>query len=231
MTAIFTVADWSEIRVVAFDVDGTLYRQSVLRLKMMREMVVHAIMERNLDAIRVVSAYRLIRERLGDEEATDFERQLIAETAQATSRSPGQVRALVTEWLLKRPLPHLRKCLYAGVTDLFTGIEREGKTIGILSDYPATDKLSAMRLAANYIVDAGDVGVLKPHPKGLQLLMSAASVSARETLFVGDRAERDGLAGQRAGVRTLIRSAKPIAGFQTFASFRDPLFAPFLSTK
>ena len=111
---------------------------------------------------------------------------------------------------------------------LFAGLQRAGKKIGIFSDYPATEKLAAMGLAAHHVVAASDVGLLKPHARGLQLLMAAASASARETLFIGDRADRDGAAGQRAGVRILIRSSKPIEAFQTFKTFHDPVFDPFM---
>jgi FMN phosphatase YigB (HAD superfamily) len=68
-------------------------------------------------------------------------------------------------------------------------------------DYPATEKLAAMGLAAHHVVAASDIGLLKPHARGLQSLTAAASTTARETLFVGDRADRDGVAGRRAGVR------------------------------
>jgi hypothetical protein len=44
-----------------------------------------------------------------------------------------------------------------------------GKKISIFSDYPAREKLAAMGLAAHHVVAAGDVGLLKPHARGLQL--------------------------------------------------------------
>ena len=224
----FTPADWRDIRLVAFDVDGTLYRQRPLRLRMGRDMVLHTVAKRDLSAIGVISAYRRIRERLGDEEVVDFERVLIAETAKATSMSPESVQTIVSEWIETRPLRYLRSCLFSGVPQLFAGLQRAGRKIGIFSDYPATEKLAAMGLAAHHVVAACDVGLLKPHAKGLQSLMAAASATARDTLFIGDRADRDGIAGQRAGVRTLIRSSKPIEAFQTFKTFHDPLFDPFM---
>lgn len=227
MMAPFTTADWADIRLVVFDVDGTLYRQSTLRRKMLRELLLHTVIKRDLDALRVLGTYRRIREKLADDEVVDFDRHLLAETSSATSRSADQVLATVSEWISDRPLPYLRGCVYAGVAQLFAGLKREGKSIGILSDYPAATKLAAMGLAADYIVAASDVGLLKPHPKGLQTLMEIAGVTARETILIGDRAERDGRAGKRAGVATLIRSSKPVEGVQTFASFEDPLFAPF----
>jgi putative hydrolase of the HAD superfamily len=228
MTSSFTAADWDSIRLVAFDVDGTLYNQRSLRLRMAREMLLHTVLKRDLSAIRVVAVYRKIREHLADEETADFERLLIDATAKAASNSPDRVRAIVTEWIEERPLPYLRGCIYPGVVQLFDGLRRSGKRIGILSDYPAPAKLVAMGLSADHVIAAIDVGVLKPHPKGLQSLLAAAGATAEEAIFVGDRADRDGSAGHRAGVTTLIRSSKPIEGWQTFASFRDPLFARFL---
>ena len=228
MTSTFTSADWRDIRLVAFDVDGTLYRQRPLRLRMGCDMVLHAVAKRDLNAINVVSAYRRIREHLAANEVLDFEQVLIAETAKATSTSPECVHAIVSEWIETRPLRYLKNCLFSGVPQLFAGLQRAGKKIGVFSDYPATEKLAAMGLAVNHVVAASDVGLLKPHARGLQSLMAAASSTARDTLFIGDRADRDGVAGQRAGVRTLIRSSKPIQGFQTFKTFNDPLFDPLM---
>ena len=228
MTSTFTPADWREIRLVAFDVDGTLYRQRPLRLRMGCDMVLHAVAKRDLSAINVVSAYRRIREHLAAKEVLDFEPVLIAETAKATSTSPECVHAIVCEWIETRPLRYLRGCVFSGVPQLFAGLQRAGKKIGVFSDYPATEKLAAMGLAVHHVVTASEVGLLKPHARGLQTLMAAASSTARDTLFIGDRADRDGVAGQRAGVRTLIRSSKPIQGFQTFKTFNDPLFDPFM---
>jgi HAD superfamily hydrolase (TIGR01549 family) len=228
MMSTFTPSDWRDIRLVVFDVDGTLYKQRSLRLRMGRDMLIHAVAKRELNAIGVISAYRRIRERLADEEAVDFEPVLIAETAKATSMSPERVHAIVSEWIDTRPLRYLRSCVFSGVPELFAGLQRAGKKIGIFSDYPATAKLAAMGLAAHHVVTAGDVGVLKPQARGLQSLMAAASATARETLFIGDRTDRDGVAGQRAGVSILIKSSKPIETFQTFKTFHDPLFDPFM---
>jgi len=228
MTLTFTRTHWQDIRLVAFDVDGTLYRQRPLRLRMGRDMVIHALTKRNRNVIRVVTAYRRIRERLASEEVADFERVLIAETAKSTSMSTECVHSIVSEWIETRPLRYLKSCLFSGVPQLFAGLQRAGKKIGIFSDYPAAEKLAAMGLVAHHVVAASEVGLLKPHAKGLQSLMAKASTTARETLFIGDRADRDGVAAQRAGVRILIKSSIPIDAFQTFKTFHDSLFDPFM---
>jgi len=228
----FTPSWWEDIRLVVFDVDGTLYRQRPLRIRVARDVLLYTLLKRDLNVIAVLAKYRRIRERLSDEQVVDFDRVLIAETATATANSTDKVRAIIAEWVEQRPLPYLTACRYPGVPQLFAGLRRNGKSIGILSDYPAKPKLIALGLTANHVVFAGDqgIGLLKPHPRGLESLIAAAGVKAHATVVIGDRPDRDGLVARRAGAHALIRSAKPIEGWQTFTRFDDALFAPFLTS-
>jgi HAD superfamily hydrolase (TIGR01549 family) len=223
--------DWTGVQLVVFDVDGTLYRQRRVRLRMARDLLIHAVLKQDPKTIAVLARYRRIRERLANEQTKDFEGVAIAETAAATAVSPDRVRAIVAEWIEKRPLRYLAASRYPDLSDLFAGLRHADKLIGILSDYPAQAKLEALGLTANYVVSAGDegIGLLKPHPRGLQSLIAAANVTPHETVVIGDRADRDGLVARRAGARALIRSSRPIEGWQTFARFDDDLFAPVLS--
>jgi FMN phosphatase YigB (HAD superfamily) len=84
--------DWDRIKLVVFDVDGTLYDQRGLRLRMLHEMLIHSARARRIDFIRVLRAYRRIRETLGEDLHENFERDLIARTAAATGCSEEQVR-------------------------------------------------------------------------------------------------------------------------------------------
>ena len=223
--------DWDAVRFVVFDVDGTLYRQRRLRFRMARDILLHALLKRDLNVIAVLARYRRIRERLGDEAAIDFEPALIAETAAATANSPDAVRAIVSEWIEQRPLGYLAACLYPGVTQLFAGLRQSGRPIGILSDYPAQAKLEELGLTADHVVSAGDEGIgsLKPHPRGLEFLIATVDVKPHQTLMIGDRVDRDGLVARRVGAQALIRSSSSIDGWQTFARFDDALFSPVLA--
>jgi FMN phosphatase YigB (HAD superfamily) len=223
---------WDRIRLVVFDMDGTLYRQRPLRIRMARDLVLHTLVKRDLTPVAVLARYRRIRERLGDEQAIDFEHALISQTADATANSSDDVRAIVSEWIEQRPLTYLAACRYPGVPELFAGLRRSGRSIGILSDYPAKAKLEALGLVADHVVCAGDegIGCLKPHPKGLAFLIAAAGAKPEDTLVIGDRVDRDGLVARRVGAQALIRSSNPIEGWQTFASFDDAVFAPMLAS-
>lgn len=233
MTAgpLLTAADWKSVRLVAFDVDGTLYRQRPLRLQMAFELLMYALRKRDLLTPRVLRNYRRIRDRLGEQEAVDFMRPLLAETASACGTSEDQVRSIVAEWIERRPLRHLARCRYCGLVELFTALRRKGMSIGVLSDYAATAKLRALDLEVDYVVCAEDsgIGMLKPNPKGLVALIGAADATPETTVLIGDRPERDGLAARRIGARALIRSSRPIDNWQTFRRFDNGPFLPIIA--
>lgn len=227
----FQPSDWDSIRLVIFDVDGTLYNQQMLRLRMVRDILLHTLRERDFTIISVLRSYRRLREQFAEEEKPDFEVALLAETAGAVGCTPEMVRSIITQWIEQRPLPYLAACRYPGLIDLFAGLRRNQKCVGILSDYPARKKLDALGLTADYIVSSGDeeIGLLKPHTRGLENLIAAAGVGVEATILIGDRVERDGLVAQRMGVKPLIRSSRPINGWKTFESYNDPIFTSLLA--
>ena len=209
--------DWSRIRLVAFDVDGTLYAQRPLRLRVAASLVAHTLLSRSMRTMAVLKTYRTLREKVGDAEIQDFDRVLLDRVAQ----QHRLVRDIVAEWMEQRPLRSLARCRYPLVDQLFDRIRGSGRLIGILSDYPAHSKMRAMNLKADHVVNASEVGLLKPHPRGLQRLMELAGTTPDRTILIGDRDERDGAAARRAGTACLLRSTKPVG---TFARFDDPMF-------
>lgn len=222
--------DWERLRLIAFDVDGTLYDQRSIRLRMARDLFLAAIQGFDTGIISTVSTYRQVREAFGDQEVSDFEEMALAKTAAKVKRTQAEVQNIIAEWIETRPLPYLAAARYQGLIELFGALKRRGKIIGIVSDYPARRKLDALGLSADLIVSAGDenVRLLKPNPRGLTVLMQTANATADETLLIGDRIDRDGLAAKRAGTSLLIRSSKPIDGWPTFQRYTDPLFEPIL---
>ena len=140
---------------------------------------------------------------------------------------------IVDEWIEERPLSYLARCRYPGLQELFPAFRRKKKIVGIFSDYPADGKLAALGLSADLVISARDdrVRILKPHPRGLQVLLSEAGVKPQSALLIGDRPERDGFAAQRAGVQALIRSSRPLAGWHTFANYNAPMFSTILGNR
>src|SRR3954467_9074627 len=114
--------DWTGVKLVVFDVDGTLYRQRQLRLRMALELLIDTVLKRDTKTIAVLARYRRVRERLGNEKVGDAECAAVAQTAAAATVAPDKVRSIVAEWIEQRPLRFLAGCRYPGLPELFTGL-------------------------------------------------------------------------------------------------------------
>ena len=222
--------DWKQIDLVVFDVDGTLYDQRQLRLGMLGQLLADAWRSRSLTALRTLRTFRHVREALGEEPEADFLRLQYARTASRHNTSEDAVRALTTEWLEQRPLSLLAACRYPHVDAVFAGLRSSGKQVAVFSDYPASDKVKALGLAAEPIVCATDpeIARLKPNPAGLLSILHRTGVAAQRTLMIGDRFDRDAAAAARVGVMALIRSHEPHKEFDTFQTYADSVFQPLL---
>lgn len=224
--------DWAAVDLVVFDLDGTLYDQRALRARMLARLLAGLASGRLAPReLRALRDFRRHREALAEAEDADFEARQYALPAARAGLDPARVRAAVSEWMERRPLPLLARCAYPGAGALFAALRRAGKRVAVLSDHPAREKLAALGLDADPVVWAGDEGVgrLKPHPAGLlRVLRLAGGVPPGRALMVGDRPERDGEAARRAGVAALIRSRRPLPGVRTFAAYDDPVFRPVL---
>lgn len=223
--------NWNAIDLVVFDVDGTLYDQRRLRLAMLRRLLAATWRTRSLDTLQTLRTFRHVREALGNQPEADFMRLQYARTAARHHKTEDQVRALTHEWMERQPLPLLAGCRYPHLDALFAGLRAAGKQIAVFSDYPATDKLAALGLQAAPVVCATDADIarLKPDPFGLLAILQRTGMAAQRTLMVGDRFDRDALAASRAGVRALIRSARPHPDHLTFQAYDDPVFQPMLA--
>lgn len=218
---------WNTIQLVVFDVDGTLYAQKPLRIRMLGALLLHTLVSRSFETIQVLRHFRRIREDLGNEEVQNFETTLFERTSKVTGTSPENIAQIVHEWIEVRPLAYLETCRYPGLKEVFQSLRTRGIKIGVFSDYPARQKLEAMNLEADFVISAeeANVRVLKPNPLGLIQLIAKAKATPSTTLMIGDRIDRDGEAAVRAGTLSLIRSDKDLADWNCFQSYTQFPFA------
>jgi FMN phosphatase YigB (HAD superfamily) len=218
--------DWRDIRVVVFDVDGTLYDQGPLRRRMMKEILLYCLARPSrISLLRAIHEFRKSREQLADEEADSISRTQYERPASRLGVSPGEVQTVVEEWMFERPLRHLRACRYEGVAEVFSRLKGTGRTVAAFSDYPAAKKLRALELETDLIVTALDpeVDCFKPQPAGLLQVMKLARAEPTQVLLVGDRDERDGECARRAGSPCLLKVAGAATSHGTFTDYRQLL--------
>lgn len=220
--------NWSPVRLVVFDLDGTLYDQSCIRRRMLWELGLHCLSHPGgLARARVIAEFRRVRERLADERAENIDRLQYERPAASLGIRPEEVAAVVGEWIEERPLRHLLRCRFAAVDELFDQLRGSGKQIAVFSDHPVRNKLAALNLTADLIAAAAEpeINRLKPHPAGLEFLLNRAEVRPAQCLMIGDREDRDGACARSAGIRYLIKTRSPQAPHH-FRGYRELLPSP-----
>ena len=171
---------------VIFDVDGTLYFQRPMRLKMAWKLgtfyLLHPWRFRELLAVKT---FREIRENWKEEERDQTEENPTeknqiegnrTEACQAGNRAgdgaldwrqyiatgkkiglpPRKVKETVERWMYQVPLDLLPGCQDRMVSGLMEKLRRRGTAVLVYSDYPAEDKLKAMGIRADRVFCALD---------------------------------------------------------------------------
>ena len=165
------------LTTLVFDVDGTLYKQSGLRRAMLLRLLAHAVTNPagpagGLATFRALRAYRRAQESL---RGADIDGALADAQIRLACERSGQTRhalaAIVNRWINREPLALLDRFVMPGLRTLLGAAKDRGLRMGVLSDYPASAKLEAMRLAQFFdvVVSAQDASVncFKPDPSGL----------------------------------------------------------------
>lgn len=198
-------------KAIVFDIDGTLYRQGMLRRAMLgrllRAYAGHPL--RGWRTARVLSAYRHAQERLRSTVVEgDIAGAQIALTCEVTHVDRRSVLDAVNRWMEQEPLRFLPQCLQPGVTEFLQACRKRGLRLAALSDYPADAKLHALGLSSLFdtvlCAQAPEVNVFKPNPRGLLLALERLGAVSAEALYVGDRVDVDAPTAKAAGVRCAI---------------------------
>lgn len=194
------------VSAVIFDVDGTLYWQRGLRLRMLRDLLFSALFSaRTRLDLRILKQFREDREVLGEKVQSGFAEAQYRETACALGLTSLRVEEAVDRWIYERPLSYLRRCRVRGIAEWLEELRSAGVRLGVYSEYPAEKKLAALGLSFDVVVSSTDpdVDAFKPNPKGLEVALRKLGASPARALFVGDRADRDQACAEAAGVAFL----------------------------
>jgi HAD superfamily hydrolase (TIGR01549 family) len=211
--------DWSKIKVVIFDVDGTLYTQSKLRKQMLWALLwYYARHPWRLGEMRLLQHFRAEREKRAGDCGGDLANAQYNWCAEKSKYPVAKVREVVNYWMMQFPNQYLGACTYPGTQAFFKALQENNIRIAIYSDYPAHDKLAAMGLPADLVVSSTDPEVdrLKPDPKGLLYITQQLGVQPAECLFIGDRPELDGECARQANMPYLIVEKKPFNQFDFY---------------
>jgi putative hydrolase of the HAD superfamily len=186
------------IRAVSFDMDGTLYRVSRLRVAWRLRF------ERGLLLAWLAAREKLRHEPPFPDRATLFEREveLVAPSFGLTIEEARPRLAAIREALPDALTEGARP--YPGVTAALEAAYARGIRIAILSDYDPIPKLRNLgldRLPWAATIATEEFGALKPHPRAFLELAKALGCDPSEILHVGDREDLDVEGALASGMR------------------------------
>ncbi len=198
---------WSEVKLVVFDVDGTLYHQAPVRFKMLMHLVLHyALRPAKYKELLAMHFFRKEREKRAGYSSTNLEEEQYTWVAARSKTDVEKIRAVIERWMYRFPLPLLKRYQFPQATDLFRVLRQNRVKIAAYSDYPATEKLAVMGLVTDLTVAAtdDDVNCLKPNPRALLQICRTFGLQKEQVLLIGDRDSRDGQCARNAGVPFII---------------------------
>jgi phosphoglycolate phosphatase/putative hydrolase of the HAD superfamily len=220
--------DWSNVKAVILDVDGTLYTQSRLRKKMIYALVsYYARKPWRLQEIFILSHFRAEREKHAGYAGGDLENAQYAWCTAKGNYPLELVKHVVSKWIFTYPNQYLPQCTYLGLHSFFAKLRSKNIKIAIYSDYKAHDKMLAMGLKADLIASSTDpyIDRLKPDPKGLLVIAEKLELLPHQCLFIGDRQEMDGDCAANANMPYLIVDKKPFNSFDFYQRLENTLIS------
>jgi len=181
-----------EYRLIILDMDGTLYYQAPLRFCMCIElMLYYAVHLRRIAELFMIYRFR-----------KSYERGVLE-----------QGNSVIRYWMQERPLRYISRFRDKKLIFLIQQLREHGAKIAVYSDYPVQQKLTALPdLTTDYYFCAADPAIqcLKPDPAGLKNILHITGETAENSLFIGDRYEKDGKCAENAGVDYIILDNSPL---------------------
>ena len=197
----------SGYELIIFDMDGTLYYQRGMQIRMAFRLLRHAMLCGGYRDLAVIQSYRRLREQW-DSSVTLDEERLYDKLASKTGYDAKKVRDIIRTWMFEKPMDVVRECRDERLICTIEKLAKDGRQVMIYSDYPTEDKCRAVGLSDDirqYYCGQGEIRTMKPNPSGLFYIMSCyPDIPKDKVIMVGDRADRDKAAADKAGIKSII---------------------------
>ena len=189
--------DWDQVRVVSWDIDGTLYDLHAFMGALKRNLVRRALRLQWIGLVRDV--FRLVRFKIHMDRVRKHPPDFVVGSLRGRDEI-GQTMAKIYGEIL----PELG--LLPGVEALLRWVESTGRMQVVFSDYRKSEKLAALEVEHFFaFVFAGeDLGHLKPSPTVFRNIIGELRIQPNELLHIGDRSDTDGAAANEVGYQVAI---------------------------
>jgi len=217
------------IEGVAFDLDGTLYPNYRLNVRLVPFI---------LKEWRLLAAFGKARNIIRKEQEVSFPARnnfydhQAEITAKILNLAPQPLKEKIDLLIYKGWEPLFKNIKpFKNAVQTLAALRKTGLKLGLLSDFPPEAKLEYLKLSGIWdaVLCSEQCGALKPHPLSFTELARAMSLPCEKILYVGNSRPYDIAGAQRTGMKTAwIRGSfspgggkkEPIPDF-TFSDYRQ----------
>jgi len=197
----------AKIKGIVFDVDGTLYNQTLLRILVAGKMLISFITSPKEFSyeFKIIKEFRKTQEKLRESDLNFInETTQVKLTSEKLRLNYDVVSKVINKWFNEIPLPLISICKKNGLISTLSKLSREGFKLGLFSDYSSEDKAEALGIKdlLEVIVCStdSDVGKLKPATIGFIRVAEKLNLETSEIVYVGDRVNVDITGAENAGM-------------------------------
>lgn len=213
----FSQINIDKYKVIAFDIDGTLYPIRQMYKVIVKAFFRHPRLSRALRYFRIED--RLVHHKENnyhEREALYFKKYFNLKTLKEGQDLAKKIYLLQASYFEKDIKP------FKGVRETFKKIKEQDKKIVLLSDFQINNKPKALKVDS--FVDASffsaQSGELKPSKKAFSLISNYANCRMDEILYIGDRVEKDYLGAINAGCDAYLYTKKK-SKYKSFSSYEE----------
>jgi HAD superfamily hydrolase (TIGR01549 family) len=191
---------------VAFDLDGTLYPNYRLNVRLVPFI---------LKEQRLLRAFRNARIRLrksGRGAEGDFYDEQAKITGDILGENADKVKEKIEKLIYRGWEDHFKKIrLFPHVAETLDALCKNGIKLGLLSDFPPETKLKNLGIfdCWDAIVCSEQIGYLKPDTASLLEMAKQMSFAPEQILYVGNSVPYDVAGAHKAGMKAALVSALP----------------------
>lgn len=192
------IENLGEIKAIAFDIDGTLYRTISLNSRV----AFHFIW--NLSLFR---KFNTVRNEMHDfpEPLPNFMEVQAQKMAQKMGCSNEEAYMTIDKIAYGGLVPYFERIKpYKGVVAFIKNIKEKGLKVGVLSDFPPEQKgeLWGLKPYCDVILGTEQIGALKPAAYPFLVLAEQLGVKPEEILYVGNSHRYDIDGAANAGLKS-----------------------------
>jgi len=216
------------ISAVAFDLDGTLYPNYRLNIRLLPFLCRHGRLLTALGKARTI--IRREQEQSPAFVQPDFYHYQAQITAGLLRAQTEQIQEKIDKLIYRGWERHFSKIeLFPHIREVLAELRTARIKLGLLSDFPPAIKLEKLGLADCWdtVLCSEDIGAIKPAIQPFLELAKALGCPPEQILYVGNSRRYDAAGGRRAGMKTALitcrhaRKTKADFIFHDYRQLRD----------